>query len=307
MPKLGELIFSLAGKAGINKEDKTLKDLLALPELSQFELPAEFAGALEQKLLTSESAVANPDVRTKIMAETLNGVDARVEEFLNDFGFDDNFKGEVKGIKNSYEKLNKFAVGIKDQLKSAKEKANKTQDPQDKAEVAVLKKELENANSLLANLKRTHEIEIDNVKAEGLKERKAFTLKTKLSTKPLPKNGLDPEINILSANHLLDRDMAKNGLHFILDEAGNAILKQRKDGVDIDYFVDNKKVDLDSYIDGVLASNKFVQINDPNPPQPVNGKGNTFSPQSNVSPKNQIVVDEIDSQLAQLSKLGYTV
>ncbi|GEO08770.1 hypothetical protein [Segetibacter aerophilus] len=303
MPKFGVLLNSLSGKAGIKPDDETLKKLLAFVEVSQFELPDEFANALERNLLTQESAAANPDVRSKIFAEALNGVDAELERSVGDFEFDDSFKGELKGIKSTHEKVRRITAGLKDQLKAAKEKANKTGDPKDKAEVDVLKKEIENANTQMNNLKLMHQTEIDNLKTANLNDKKEFTLKSKLAGKPLPKNGLPPEINILTAKTLISQEMAKQGIIVTFDEAGNPVLKQRKDGADIDYFVDNKKIDYDNFVDGVLASNKFVQINDPNPaPNP--GQGNNPPQPQRSFQSNAGVVSEIDGQLREL---GITV
>lgn len=304
MRKFGEVLNSLTGKAGISKDDETLKKLLAFVEVSQFELPDEFASALEQKLLTSESAVANPDVRSKIIADALDGVDSRISNMLNDFEFDDTFKGDIKGTKNTYEKLNKVAGGLKEQLKAAKEKANKSGNPQDKQEVEALKKEIQGYNDQIANLKRAHEIEKQNLVDANLNEKKTYTLKSTLAAKPLPKNGLSQDINILTAQTLITQEMAKHGLNVTFDEAGNPVLKQRKDGTDMDYFVENKKVGYSDFIDSVLANNKFVQVNDQQSQQQNNGSGDTYRQQNNNSPRNESVVAE---SAAKLAELGLTI
>jgi hypothetical protein len=302
MPKFGSLIKSLAEKAKINAEDESLKKLLATQEISMLEVPDDFANALERNLLTEESAKANPAVRSALMAEALNGVDAKIETILTDFEFDDTVKGEVKGIKNTYEKLSKVTGNLKDQLKAAKEKASQTKNPQDKAEVEALKREIENANTQMENLKRMQQAEIENLKAANLNDKKEFTLKSVLAGRPLPKNGLPQEINILTAKTLIQQEMAKHGLNVSFDEAGNPILKQRKDGADLDYYVDNKKVDFSGFIDGVLAQNKFVQINDQQQQQSSNGgaTGNNGSQPATGVPTNTSIAAESRSKLAQL-------
>lgn len=301
MPKFGDVIFSLAGKAGINKEDATLKQLLALPEIVNFNLPDELANALEKNLLTAESATAHPDVRPKLMAEALNGVDAKLDTLLADFEFDDTFKGEVKGIKNTYEKISKVSAGLKDKLKAAAEKAGKSGNSQDKAEVEVLKREVEAANTKMSNMTSMFEAEKQNLISANLNDKKQYILKSTLAARPLPKNGLPQEVNILTAQTLLQQDMAKHGLQILFDEAGNAVLKQRKDGADIDFFVDNKKVGYTDYVDGVLASNKFLQINDQSSQTSQGGPGNTGSQQSNNNnPVNQSILAESKAKMAEL-------
>lgn len=303
MPKFGEIISSLSQKAGIKLDDDTLKKLLAISEVSLFEVPAEFAQALERNLLTSESAAANPDVRSKIMAEALNGVDSRIETILGDFEFEDTFKNDVKGTKNTYEKLNKVSVGLKQQLATAKEKAKQTKDPADKKEVEVLQAQVTEANKQMENLKRAHEIEIDNLKTANLNDRKEFTLKSALASKPLPKNGLPADVNILTARTLIQQEMAKNNLLVNFDEAGNPVLRQRVDGAEVKYFKDNKEIDYSNFIDGVLAQNKFIQINDPNP-TPTPGQGNNPQRPNPSLPTNTAAVDAINKQLQEL---GMTV
>jgi hypothetical protein len=309
MPKkLGEVIQSLSGKAGVNKDDETLKKLLAMQEVSMFELPDEIANALEQKLLTEESAVANPIVRSKVFAEALNGVDAELDNVVNDFGFDDNFKTAYKGIqKNTNEKVRKIKEGLKAQLEEAKKKANASGDPADKSKVTALENQIKELNQNMESMKRMHQTELDNLKTQNLKDKEQFTLKSVLSGKPLPKNGLNPEVNIQVAKTLVEQEMAKHGLNFLFDDAGNLVLKQKKDGAEIDYFVDNKKMDAGSFIDGVLAQNKFVHVSDQSSQNANNGAGNNgFQPanQNNQNPTNAAVVAESKAKLAEL---GMTV
>jgi hypothetical protein len=308
MPKFGSLIKSLAEKAKINAEDESLKKLLAMQEVSMLDVPDDFANALERNLLTEESAKANPAVRSALMAEALNGVDAKIETILTDFEFDDTVKGEVKGIKNTYEKLNKVTVNLKDQLKAAKEKATQTKNPQDKAEVEALKKQIEDTNTQMENLKRMQQAEIENLKTANLTDKNQYTLKSVLSGMPLPDNKLPKEINILTAQTLVEREMAKHGLNVSYDEANNPILKQRKDGADLEYYVDNKKISYNDFIAGVLAQNKFVQINDQQQQQTGNGgaTGNNGSQPATGVPTNTTIAAESRAKLSQLG-LGATV
>lgn len=308
MPKkLGEVLKSLSGKAGVNADDDTLKKLLAMQEVSLFELPDEIANALEQKLLTEESAVANPIVRSKVFAEALNGVDAELDNVVNDFGFDDNFKTAYKGIqKNTNEKVRKIKEGLKAQLEEAKKKANSSGDPADKTKVTALENQIKELTTNAQAKDRMHAQELENLKSQALNDKKQFTLKSVLSGKPLPKNGLSPEVNIQVAKTLVESEMAKHGLQFLFDDAGNLILKQKKDGAEIDYFVDNKKMDAGSFIDGVLSQNKFVHVSDS--AQATNAGGNNGyqqqSQQQNQNPTNSSVVEESKAKLAQL---GITV
>ncbi len=302
MPKqFGEILKSLAGKAKIKVDNETLKKLLSFTDAAQFELPDEIANAFEQNLLTEESATAHQNVRRKLFAEALNGVDAELENYLSDFEFDDAFKTQFKGIQaNTNEKVRQLKTGLQNQLKAAKEKAKNSGNPNDKAEVEALKGQIADLNKKEAELKLMHKTEIENLKMQNLNDRKDYTLRSTLSGKSLPKNGLSPDINILTAKTLITQDMAKHGLVFYFDDNGNPVLKQKKDGAEIDYYVDNKPVNFDQFIDGVLAQNKFVQINDPNPPNPGGGNNPQPTPGGTPNPTNSTLAAEISSQLEQL-------
>jgi hypothetical protein len=317
MKKLGEVLKSLSEKAGIKDDDETLKKLLAIQEISLFELPDEVAGALEQKLLTEDSAVANPIVRSKVFAEALNGVDAELDGFVTDISFDDNFKASYKSIqKNTNEKVRKIKEGLKAKLEEtrtaleeAKKSGNKSADPNAIAKITALENQIRELTSNAEAKDRMHSTELENLRAQNINDKKQFTLKSVLSGKPLPKNGLAPDVNIQVAKTLVESEMAKHGLVFLFDDAGNMVLKQKKDGAEIDYFVDNKKVDASSFIDGVLAQNKYVHVNDS--AQPTNGGNNNFQQPQNVNPQapvNTSVVEESNRKLAELGiNLGTTV
>lgn len=299
--QFGEILKSLAGKAKIKLDDETLKKLLSFTDASQFELPDEIANAFEQNLLTEESATANTNVRSRIFAEALNGVDAELDTMLGDFEFDDAFKTTYKGIqKNTNEKVRQLKTGLQNQLKAAKEKAKNSGDPNDKAQVTALQNQINDLNKKQEDLKLMHKTEIENLKMQNLNDRKDYTLRTKLSGKPLPKNGLSPEINILTAKTLISQDMAKNGLVYYFDDNGNAVLKQKKDGAEIDFFVDNKKIDFDSYLDGVLAQNKFVHINDQQSNQSASGNSQQQANAAGNNQTNSTLASEVSNQLAML-------
>jgi len=303
MPKLGVLLNSLAGKAGIKAEDDFLKKLLTHAEISNLDVPDEFSAALEGNLLTVDSAAANTAVRSKLFAEALNGADSELDKAIEGFEFDDTFKGEWKTIqKNTNEKVRKLTVALKSKMDAIKADAKngKQADPNAKAEVDSLKNQIAQLNTSLEQAKLLHQTEIENLKTQNLNDRKDFTLTNVLSSKPLPKNGLPVDINILTAKTLIAQEMAKNGLIVHFDGNNQPILKQRKEGAEIDYYVDNKPVNYASFIDGVLAQNKFIQVNDPNPNNGGGGNNPGNSGQQHQTPINTGAIQSIDAQLGML-------
>jgi hypothetical protein len=311
MPLFGDLIKSLCGKAGIKPDDETLKKILAFQEVSTFEIPEEFSKPMEQNLLTEESARANPNVRSPLFAEALNGLDTELNNFATDLPFDDVLKGEIKSIsKNTHEKARKINTGVKNLLASLDKKqkemtGNPQKDEKTAVEIQVLKSQIDGLNRDAENLKMMHKTEVENLQSQHLNERKNYALRSSLASKPLPKNGVPQDVNIITAETLVKQEMAKHGLQFFFDEFGNAILKQRKDGADIDFFVDNKKIGYNDFIDGVLAQNKFLQLNDQSNQNGNNESGPGKKPLVNAPgiPTNQAIVDETNVQLQMLGAI----
>jgi hypothetical protein len=303
MAQFGNLIKSLATKAGIKTEDETLKKILGFPDVAQLEVPDEFNTALEGNLLTVDSAMAHTDVRRKLIAEAMNGADTELDRQMEDLGFDDAFKAEWKLItKNTNEKIRKLSKAVKDREAKIKAdaEAGKHKDPNAEAQLNALKGQITELNKTLDQSKTQYQVELENLKAQNLQDKKDFHLTNFLAGKPLPKNGIPQEVNILTAKTLIQSEAAKHGLVVNFDANGQPTLKQRKDGAEIDFFIDNKPVNYSSFIDGVLAQHKFLQVNDP---QPGNGQGNN---QQQPTPppgakNNQAVVSSIDAQLAMLT------
>ena len=87
-------------------------------------------------------------------------------------------------------------------------------------------------------------------------------------------------------------------------ETGLPTLQQKKGEVYLDHYVDNKKVELNSYIQSVLTEKKFIQNDSQSaeivPKSPVI---NASHQSTSAHPKNQAVLAEVSAQLASL---GYT-
>lgn len=104
-----------------------------------------------------------------------------------------------------------------------------------------------------------NEKKIDQLTQQLNKQKIDYALVLSLIGKPFPNNGFPAEINILTAKAVMLDNMAKKGITIGFNEHGFPEVKQIKDGILIDYFVDNKKIDIDSYTTSVLIENKFIQ------------------------------------------------
>jgi hypothetical protein len=298
----GELLKSLAGKAGIKDDNEALKKLLAFSDAMQFDVPDEFSKPLEENLLTVNSAINNQNVRGPLFAEFGGSIDRLIDNWPTDFEFDDTEKGAIKTIekdtKGKLKKLSELLIKKQNELKEKASKPTSADSVQLKSEITALKNQINDLNSQANQIKASYETQIQNLQEKNLANQKTYAFRTLLAGKPLPKNNLPQNVNIITAEQLIQQEMSKNGLQFHLDEFGNLILKQRKDGSDLDYFVNNKKIEASDFIDGVLAQNKFIQIND-KPPAPGGGTPPIATPASGT-PVNMSIVAESDQKIASL-------
>lgn len=284
--KIGALLNSLLQKAGVKSDDPALISLLSKAELANAELPIELADALEKNLLTVESASAHKDVRNKIIAQAMNGIDGEIDSLVDELEFDDSVKSNIKGISNnSHERVRQ----LKAETKKLIEKVSKQQG---KGDVEAANKTIKELNDKLAQINTEKQKEIDSLTNTHRSQIRDIKLQSLLAGKNYPNKDLPAEVNVLTAQHLINSDLSKKGYKMDIDENGQWILKS-KDGTDV--FVDNKQVDPQQYIDAVLAENKFLAVNTPQP-------GNNPAPIPGMppNPSNNNVVNEIDAQLAQL-------
>jgi hypothetical protein len=107
--------------------------------------------------------------------------------------------------------------------------------------------------------------QLDSERAINLRRQRDVALIMKIVGRALPKNNLDPEINILTAKALIEQELSSKGLIIKFNEMGSDVIKQKVGDVEVDYYLDNKKVDLSSFVDATLKDKKFIDLNASNP------------------------------------------
>lgn len=117
---IGELINSLAQKAGIAVDDVKLKALLASPELATVQVDPALVTSLENGLLSIDAAKNNhPDIKNKYFADAYDGMDKQLLKLVEADTFDQADLDEIKAEKSTSKK----AELIVTKLKAAKAKA----------------------------------------------------------------------------------------------------------------------------------------------------------------------------------------
>lgn len=290
--KFGTLFNSLAKKAGIDTTQKEFVDLLA----TDIEIPDGIATAMEKGLLNIDAAKNHVDVRKAIRTEALNGVDSKVEEMLAELGFTDDDATDIKGEKNSYEKIAKLGRKIKE----LEEKKAKTSKPADKE---AYEKQIADLNRDLKSVKDTFTAK--EKEWQGLRENDLTTYEIQklLLGKEynLPKE-MDAELKVSTAQSAINKSLAAKGFKIVRDAESGGLKIVNKEGLPA-YSETNEPLQLPHFIDGALAQNKLLKVNDD---QSQNNSGGNTGGHSTTIPGGQgsggnlNAVASIDSQMKEL-------
>lgn len=257
--KLGDLIKSLATKMKLNLSDEKLTPLFAL------DAPVEdaHATAFEQQLMTEEAALANTKIRNTIKAESLNGLDAVLDELMTENEFDDTLKGEMKKADTSFKRTKLVTAKIAE-LREAKAKAGNTGDK------AAIQKQIDDLNTALANEKAAAAKKIEDLTKAHDAEIYDMGLMSTLQTKKYYTDAVPVGVHAKTAKSLIEEALVKAGAKSVYDKTLKNFKLVNSEGMDY-YDANGKKVSHDEFINGVLAENKMLKTAgdpNPNPPNP---------------------------------------
>lgn len=284
MPKLGTFLTSLAKKSNIDITQPAFVELLA----HDIDIPDDIATAMDKALMNEDAAKTK--LRSTLRTEALNGVDTRIEELLAELGYEDAAVADIKGEKNSYEKIAKLTRTIRD-LESKKAGAKGEGKEALEKRIDKLVADLKDANQKLVD----RETEFTQTRQSDLTR---FDLHKKLLGKDyaLPKE-MDGDLKLATAEGAVNKALAAKGYKIARTDSGLHLVD--KDGNDA-YSDTHERVLLDSFIDGALAQNKLLRVSDQSQQ---NGGGNTGQ-QSHISSTggtgNAQAVAEIDAQMKEL-------
>ncbi len=258
--KFGDLLNKLSKKSGIDAANKALVDLLSKAELSNTEIPDELANAIDTALMNVEAAKAHPEVIKKVKGEALNGADAVVSKLIEELGFATEDAADIVADKNTFSKIEKM---IK-KTAELTEKKNKSTDGADKK---ALQKQIDDLHQAQKDLIKKNQETLTAKEAEfnGLiidKELQTLVAQKKLS--------LPEEMPVATKNSIvmaaIKSELAAKGFQ-IVNTNGTMEVK-KSDGTDA-FDDQHNKIVVTNLIDGVLAQNKLLQVNErANPANP---------------------------------------
>lgn len=265
MPKqLGTILAALADKAKIKKDHPGLIELMSI----NAQVSDEIATGLENllSLMDVDAAKNNAELKKYFHSQVYNAFDAITNTLTDELGLDDAIKAELKGIDKTTERIPALVKKVKE-LEAKKAGANK-------GDKDAYTKQIDELNGQVLALKKSAEDQVSALKAKHDSDLLNYALKTHLSGYEYANDQLPKNVNVLTAQQLLQHELATKKVKLIRDENDNISLKQ-SENPEMDYHENNVKVSFTDFTNGVLANNKLLKVydpakpgNDPTPPVP---------------------------------------
>lgn len=274
--KLGTLISSLAVKAGIDANSPALIDLLSKAELSNTEIADEIGNALDTSLISLEAAKHNPALKSHYFAQALNGIDAEAGRIMDEYGFEEDLKAEVLSEKGTPKRISALAAKIK-ALEEKKAGAANKDKPDLTAKINDMQREK-------ADLAKAMDAKIAEIQATHQSEMTGFAVKNILAAKKYAAEHLPTDVNITTADVVLNRELATQGAKIVRENGALKLVSAQDSQMDF-YDKSNNRLTVEQFIDGVLAQNKLLAANGA-AAIPVGGQPN---PQQHALPHSQVL------------------
>lgn len=254
---LAEFIQELSERVQIDVADEQLKQLVMNPALSNVQVPANIASSVQAKLMTENEAKTNYNVKKYFTGTALSTVDGKIKDLLDEFGFDDEIKGQVLGEQSTYNKIPMLAKAIADM----KEKSITATGGEKKALVDKIS-ELQN---LLNAEKEARKSDIDKVNSQWQNQLTEKELYAMFSGYNYALD-LDKDVTISTAKNLWEKKLKEKGGKYIFTNDGLKLVNS--EAPDLPFTIDNKTVDVKSFTENVLAEAKLLKVQGQAPVNP---------------------------------------
>jgi hypothetical protein len=284
MPKLGTLVEKLFKKVGIDTSIEELKPLFELDT----EVADENFNLVDRNLMSIDAAKNSPVLLKHFRHSLLSPADSTLNDFIaeNEITVGEDFANE----KSTYSKIGMLLKTVLDSGKKAGGAGNKqTADEFAQKEAAY--------NKTIKELKDAALAQENNYNTSRENDLTAFELKTILSGKNyiFPAE-MDTNLKLNTALGAVQNELTKKGFSVKRNEAGQLTIVN-KEGQPA-YNDTNEAIEPNTFIDGALAQNKLLKINDASQQQSAASNG-TQTITSTTAQGNSNIVAEIEAQLAE--------
>lgn len=265
--KLGDFLNSQAAKVGL-QNDPALIALLSNSEFANREIDDKFANAVNEGLMSFDSAKNNYNLKTHYSATILNAVDAKLLENIEKLDLDEEILSKIKEEKNSYNKIQL----VKDAVVGNLEKLKATGGPESKTQKAEMEKQIKDLNDQLFGLKEQHKKDKSDWQSQYDNQIKDFLFTNYLASKNYANSDYSSDENSAFARMLIEKALKESGAVIVKD--GEKLALKQAGSPELDYYdKDNKKVSFNDFSDSILASKKVLAVTksggeSPKTPQP---------------------------------------
>lgn len=248
--KLGDFLNTQAAKLGLQNE-KELIDILSKSEIANTDIPDSLANAMDNGLMTIDSAKNNFVLKNHFTGTTLNAVDAKL---IEDLDLDEDTTMALQNERNSY---NKIAI-VKNALRAQIEQL-KSGNPEDKSKKAEIERQIKELNDTISANKQNHSLAIKDLQDRHNTEITDFILTNHLASKNYANKDWDANDNIAFSKTLIHNALADRGIAVVRD--GNNLKLKQSGAPELDYYENNKPISFSDFADSILASKKMIAIN----------------------------------------------
>ena len=207
--------------------------------------------------MTETEAKTNYNIKKHFTATALGSVDSKINDLLNEFGFDEETKGQVLAEQSTFNRIPLLAKAISD----AKEKAITSTGGEKKALVEKIA-ELQN---LLNAEKEARKSDIEKVNSQWqsqLTEKELYAMFSQYNYAL----DLDKDVTISTAKGLWEKKLKEKGGKYMFTNDGLKLVNA--EAPDLPFTIDNKTVDVKSFTENVLAEAKLLKVQGAAPATP---------------------------------------
>lgn len=242
------VIARLAQTAGIPETDKNLQALLSNEGIEKIEVSPLFEQALNEGLMTYDSAINNPKVNSHIRATVLNGIDATILKKAQEVGFEQSEIDELK----SGETTGKRLISLVEKLE--RKLATKSAGKEDKAEWEKKVKEL---HDQLTATEEKYKSELQETKNSFLNKQKNISLDSVLSQYQY---GVELPQDVIkeTAKNLIARKLSEKKYRHEFDPEQNKHSLKGEDGLEV--YNGNTALQFSDFVQSILAENKLLKV-----------------------------------------------
>lgn len=247
--KISTLLEGLAKKIGVPTDNPGFAEM----QTASFEVSDEIAALFNVDLLTLEAARNHPKLKAHYYATSLNEVDRRLMDSMNELAFSETDKTEITTATSTFDRLSLYSKKIKE-LTAAKEGASGQEKTTLAAQINALQQQLSDAVSKARQA-------AESASTTHQQEMLDLLISNKIAGRKLDTSSFPAEVITAIARNYVDQAIQEKGIKPVYSNK-NIVFKQSQ-SPELDYYFNNQPYTIDNLIDETLAAKKLIVVTDP--------------------------------------------